>query len=329
MPNSVHLADAEANERISGLFMIQNCQLGKTRADKPYLRCLLRDRSAQVAGRMWSVSESLFEQLPTDGFVHVEGQTQLYQGKMQVIIERIEPAHPSEDELVELLPSTDHDIDAMWADLKARMDSLEHDGLRRLANQYLSDDALMSRFRQAPAAMSLHHAYLGGLLEHTLQLLTIGDHVCGLYPDLNRDLVMVGLFLHDLGKCVELTWREGFGYSRDGQLVGHIARGALWLDEKAAELAEAGSPLPEPLLEVLTHIILSHHGRPEYGALKRPATPEAIAVSQIDDLDAKLNMAMAAADRGNLGPEDSDFTEKVWSLETRIYRPDPTRLENE
>ena len=187
----------------------------------------------------------------------------------------------------------------------------------------------MDRFCQAPAATTLHHACLGGLLEHTLAVMRLADAVLPLYPQLNRDIVVFGLFIHDLGKCSELSWERGFTYSEDGHLVGHIARGAVWLEEKAAACEQAEPPVavPTPILRVLQHIILSHHGLPEFGALKVPATPEAVAVAMIDNLDAKLNMSLAAT-RGDDVPEGAEaFTEKVWALGTRMYRPDPTTVE--
>jgi 3'-5' exoribonuclease len=186
----------------------------------------------------------------------------------------------------------------------------------------------MERFRRAPAAMSLHHAYIGGLLEHTLSLLRLGNAFCPLYPKLNRDIVLMGLLLHDLGKCMELTWESGFGYSDDGQLVGHIARGVIWLQRKAEDCRAMGADIPEAVLMVLHHIILSHHGKPEFGALKLPSTPEAIAVSLLDNTDAKLQMALAGAraDEGPAGPMGGNFTEKIWALETRLYKPDPTTV---
>jgi 3'-5' exoribonuclease len=156
----------------------------------------------------------------------------------------------------------------------------------------------------------------------------LADAICPLYPQLNRDIMLFGLFLHDLGKCEELTWENGFGYSDDGQLIGHIARGAIWLEQKARACEEAGTKVPAAILRVLGHIILSHHGTAEFGALKLPATPEAIAISNLDNLDAKLNMSLAVtrgrdAKNADLG---GDFTEKVWALETKLYRPDPTTV---
>lgn len=328
-PERKYIKDLLPNQFIDTVLTMNNCQLGQTRGGKPFLKCLLSDKSGQTAGRMWNATEELFEKLPTDGFVWVSGQTQPYQGQMQIIIEDIRPTQPNPEELADLLPCTQFDIGEMFAALTQRLGALDHPAIKALAQAYLDDEALMHRFRQAPAAMVLHHAYIGGLLEHTLQLMRLAEVFCPLYPQLNRDLVVMGLFIHDLGKCVELSWTTGFSYSEDGRLVGHIGRGAIMLEAKARAVAEAGTSVAEPVLRVLHHIILSHHGKPEFGALKVPATPEAVAVSHLDDMDAKLHMVIAAADRERFAQRsatESAFTDKIWALETQIYRPDPTTL---
>ncbi|NJL30261.1 MAG: HD domain-containing protein [Phycisphaerales bacterium] len=327
------IRDLLPNQWVSGIYAIQNCQLGTTKTGKPFIKCILGDRSKKVPGRMWNASEELFASLPTDGFVQVEGQTQPYQGEMQIIIQQIEPAKPTGEDLLELLPRTENDIPTMLVEVVRLITSVQDPALRALVQAYLDDAPLMGQFRQAPAAMNLHHAYIGGLLEHTLSMLRLGDMYCKLTPQLNRDLLLVGLFIHDLGKCSELTWTTGFGYSDRGQLVGHIGEGMLWLDQKARQCEAKGVKIPSAILNVLLHIVLSHHGRPEFGALKIPATPEAIAVSLLDNLDAKMQMAITAANRGEGGmnqPADlhGNFTEKVWALDTRVYRPDPTTVED-
>ena len=324
MPARIYITDMSPNQLVEGVFTVQNCQLGLTRAGKSYLKCLLADRTGRTPARMWNASEELIRSLPTDGFVELRGQTQPYQGEMQIIIHQIRCAHPSDDDLLELLPSTERDINEMYAEVGELLDSLENPSLRALGEAYREDRELMGRFRQAPAAMQLHHAYLGGLLEHTLGLMKLADAALPLYPRVSRDIVLMGLFLHDLGKCEELTWNAGFSYSDDGRLVGHIARGVIWLEEKARRCAEQGTPLGEDLVRVLQHIILSHHGVPEFGALKTPATPEAIFIHLLDNVDAKLNMALAARDAPGKPKElGGNFTEKVWALGTRIYRGDP------
>ena len=324
------IRDMQASQLVEGVYAIQNCQLAQTKNGKPYLKCLLADRSGRTPARMWNMSEDVFRSLPTDGFVWVEGQTQPYQGQMQIIVGQIRSIEPSEVELRELLPSSPHDSEQMFDELVGILNTLVDPSLKALTRAYLDDTELMAQFKQAPAATTLHHAYLGGLLEHTLSLLRLAGVFCPLYPLVNRDVVLVGLFVHDLGKCSELAWKEGFHYTDEGQLVGHIARGVVWLQQKADLCAAQGNPISPAVLCVLQHIVLSHHGLPEHGALKIPSTPEAIAVSLLDNLDAKLNMAVAAtrAESAKVGGMGGNFTEKIWALETRMYWPDPTQVDD-
>jgi 3'-5' exoribonuclease len=221
----------------------------------------------------------------------------------------------------------------MFAELTALLGTLEHPAARALAATYLADEHLMTAFRKAPAAKSMHHAYLGGLLEHTLSLLNLADRVCPLYPKINRDVVMLGLFLHDLGKTRELVYDRTFSYSDRGELIGHIVEGAIMLHDKSQQvMRQTGQRLPANLVMVLQHIILSHHTLPEYGAAKIPSTPEAILVALLDNLDAKTTIAITAArpDVATVDPSEQsggmlngNFTEKQWSLDTKLFRPDP------
>ncbi len=326
-PQRVLISDFQPNQLVEGTFCLINCQLGQTKGGKPFIKCLIGDRSAKVPGRMWNASEDLFNALPCDGFVYIEGQTQPYQGEMQIIIQQIRVVKPTAAELMDLLPRTQRDVEQMYAEVVAILQDVTNPALKRLAQAYLDDEALMEKFQQAPAAQTLHHAYIGGLLEHTHNLLTLGEAICPLYPELNADVITVGLFLHDLGKCGELSWEAGFSYTDDGQLLGHQAMGMLWLSDKARQCEQAGHKMPDAILRVLQHILLSHHGRPEFGALKIPATPEAIFVSLLDNLDAKTHMAIAArGDLSKMTEFGGPFTEKVWALETRVYRPDPTTV---
>ena len=329
MPQRSYIRDLQPSQLIEGVYAIRNCQLGRTKTGKPYIKCLLADKTGQTPARMWNATEELFSILPTDGFVRIEGQTQPYQGEMQIVIQQINVATPTIGEMSELLPSTQYDVEEMFAEVMQIMGTLKYAPIKALAKMYTEDLELMNRFKQAPAAMNLHHAFLGGLLEHTLQLLRLAQAILPLYPQVNRDLVLMGLFLHDLGKCDELTWENGFSYTDDGQLVGHVARGVIWLQRRAEDCALLGEPVPEPVLRVLHHIILSHHGQLEFGALKIPSTPEAILVSHIDNLDAKMQMAISAARGESIKSEavGGNFTEKIWALETRLYRPDPTTLD--
>lgn len=320
------IADFRASERVQGLFSVSNAQLGRTRADKPYLRCLISDRTGELPARMWSIEESTFRRLPTEGFVYIEGETQPYQGELQLILHVIDPAEPTPEQMRDLLPCSRRAVEDMFAELVAALDTLQHPAAKALATTYLNDTYLMEAFKQCPAAKSMHHAYLGGLLEHTLNLLHLADRVCPLYPKISRDIVMLGLFLHDLGKTRELIFDRTFGYSDRGELIGHIVDGVVMLHDKSQQvMRETGQRLPPNLIMVLQHIILSHHGVPEFGAAKIPATPEAILVSLLDNLDAKTTMAIAAGrpERASAFDAGGNFTEKQWALDTKIFRPDP------
>jgi len=320
------IADFGPSERVSGVFSISNAQLGRTRQDKPYLKVIVGDKTGELPARMWSIDEVTFRNLPTDGFASIEGETQPYQGELQLIIHTIVPAEPSAAEMRDLLPCAKRPSEEMFAEVQAHLLSLDHPAMKALAKAYLDDNNLMDAFKQAPAAKSMHHAYLGGLLEHTLSLMNLANAICPFYPKINRDLVIMGLFLHDLGKTRELVYDRAFSYSDRGELIGHIVEGAIMLHDKVQSLMrEQGVRLPAGTLTVLQHIILSHHGVPEFGAAKYPSTPEAILVSQLDNLDAKTAMSLAAArpERNSQFDAGGNFTEKQWALDTKLYRPDP------
>lgn len=325
-PARKFIEEMKGSEWIKGVYAILNPQLGRTRAEKPYLRCLIGDRTGEVPGRLWSIDDNF--EMPREGFVLLEGETQTYQGEVQLIIKWLKQVEPSGDELRELIPCSKRRPDDMFADLIKILDSLEHPAMTALAKVYLADDILIDAFKRAPAAKSVHHAYLGGLLEHTLNLLNLANAVCPLYPRINRDLVIMGLFLHDLGKTRELSYDKGFGYTDHGELIGHVVDGAIMLHDKAQiAMREHGVRLPPGALMVLQHIIISHHGQPEFGAAKVPMTPEAILVSLLDNVDAKTTIALAETrpDRPAEFDAGGNFTEKIWSLETKLFKPDPLK----
>lgn len=322
----IYIAAMEPNSRFEGAFSLSNAQLGRTRNDKTYLRCLLGDKTATAPGRMWGADESVISRLPTDGFVWVEGETQPYQGELQLIIHRIEAIEPTSEQIRDLLPSAQRDPAEMFAEVLGLLDTLQHPAAKAIAAEYLADEMLMDQFRHAPAAKMMHHAYIGGLCEHTLAVMKLADVVCPLYPKVNRDIVLLGLFLHDLGKTTELSYDGAFSYTDRGELVGHIVEGAIMLHDKARSvMVNQGMRLPANLVTALQHIILSHHGVPEYGAAKIPASPEALLVSMIDNLDAKMEIAIVAArgDRQQGLDLGGSFTEKIWALDTKLFKPDP------
>ncbi len=315
---------------MKGVYGLQNPQVGTTRNGKPYLKCIIRDATGDLVCRKWSFEEGSVDALGATGFVYVEGHTQIYNGQVQFIVETIRSQEVTELELRSLLPTTKKDIEVMFGEVKGLLESLEHPAMKALAAAYLNDEGLMANFRLCPAAMSLHHAWIGGLLEHTLQVMKLAEAMLPLYPTrkeggLNRDMILLGLFLHDLGKTTELTWDRGFNYTTEGNLIGHVVKGAIWLQFKAAMAAkESGHKLPADALRVMQHIIVSHHGEPEFGAAKIPATPEAVFISMLDNLDAKTQLALTNAQRDSIVEGAGAFTDKVWALgNVRLFRQDP------
>ena len=327
MPHRPHtdIRTLPSNAYVEGVYSIVNPQVGTTRNGKAFLKCLLRDATGEIVARQWSFDESTLGELADAGFVWAAGHTQVYNGQIQFIVEQVKPVDVDEEELAVLLPTTAFNIDEMFQEVRSILGTISHTAMKTLADTYLQDEELMSAFRRCPAAVSVHHAYIGGLLEHTRQLLNLADVMLPQYPQLNRDLVLMGLFLHDLGKTVEMEWAKGFDYTTDGNLIGHVVRGAIWLQVKAARAAQqSGERLSADALRALQHIILSHHGHLEHGAVKVPATPEAIFVAMMDNLDAKTAAALVRT-RNDAPNDGGPFTEKIWSLGTRLYRPDPLK----
>jgi 3'-5' exoribonuclease len=288
---------------VDGTYSLVNPQCGTAKNGKHFLKAIIRDASGEVAIRQWT-----FE----------------YNGQVQIVVDSIRSVEVDIEDLARLLPASQHDIPAMEVELRRIMGSLTHPAMRALADAYLSNEPFMARVRQAPAAVSVHHAWIGGLLEHTLQLLRMAEGMLPLYPQLNRDIVLVGLFLHDLGKTSELTWERGFSYTAEGNLLGHTVKGVIMLSAMASKVSRDGNVrIPADALLVLQHIVLSHHGSLEFGAAKIPSTPEAIFVSMLDNLDAKTAIAIHAVQRSKAIQPGQEFTDKVWSLDTRLFRPDP------
>lgn len=316
------IVDMTPGTRVEGLYGLVNPQVSASRNGNPFLKCVLRDATGRVNGRKWSVQPGLLESLTRTTFVHVSGCCENFNDQIQVRIESIESASVESDRLRQLLPASDRDPETMFAELKGILDTLAHPAARALVDAYFSDENFVRRFKQVPAAISMHHAQLGGLLEHTLSLLKAAVAVLPLHPELDRDIVLLGLLLHDAGKVLELD-PERFEYTRRGNLLGHLVDGVIMLETYAARARQAGGePLPADAKLALQHIIASHHGRLEHGAIKVPSTPEAVFVSRLDDLDASTRMALDAVNRN--AADVSGFTEPVRGLgDVRFYRPRP------
>jgi len=316
------LRDCAAGDVIEDVFVITNKQLAATTSGKHYIKAFCSDRTAQLNVRIWNATHDMFGAMPDGGFLRIRGRVENYQNNLQLIIEQMWPAKDGSFDIADLMPHTERDIDQMCRRVFEICSSVQNRYLAALLQAYLDDEALMNDFCRAPAAMAFHHAFVGGLLEHTLNAMEVGEAVCKFYPKLNRDLVIAGIFLHDLAKTWELSYENAFSYTDGGQLVGHIVKGAIWVEKKAQDAEKIlGEPIPAPLINVVQHIILSHHGEPEFGAARIPSTPEAIAVHVIENLDAKLMPALALTRRDGATYE-SNWTDWQKSFNGRLFRPD-------
>ncbi len=314
------IADLAAGENIeSQVFLVASKDLRTTTNGALYIHAVLTDRTGQIPARMWQASEVLYNTLPEGGFVELKGRAESYKGNMQFIIDAIRPVDQNTVEMGDFLPTTEHNIDAMWQRLLEILRGIENKDLQLLIKQFVADPDFVNRFKRSPAAANMHHAYIGGLLEHTLSLLEIARLVIPRYPDLNLDLVLTGLFFHDMGKIAELNCDTAFTYSNEGQLLGHINIAVNWIADKTKAVeAETGLPFPEELKWALQHIVLSHHGQYEFGSPKIPATPEAVAIHHLDNLDAKLNtyLGLIKSDRD----AKSAWTNYNHLLGTKVYK---------
>ncbi|MCA9278228.1 MAG: HD domain-containing protein [Phycisphaeraceae bacterium] len=322
--DQLSISQLQPGDAVATVLMMRNAAIGRTRTDKPYFRAIVADRTGEMQARMWDVDEATVGKLLHENVVWIEGKVDSYNNARQLIVTAIDAVEATPEQLGDLLPRSQFDASAMFAELLEHLRTLEHPAMRALAKAYIEDKGLMEKLIKSPAAKSMHHAVVSGLLEHTLNLLRLADAVCPLYPGINRDIVMMGLFIHDLGKTSELSMTGGFDYTDRGNLVGHIGDGLLMLRDKV-RTAEAGfgGPLPENAVLALEHIIASHHGVPEYGAMKLPSTPEAVLVSNLDNLDAKTWMALSVSRTDQAVESPGEWSEKHFGLGTRVYKPDP------
>lgn len=317
-----YIRDMPAGEQIeSHIFLIASKDLRTTNNGALYIHAILADKTGQVPARMWQASEVLYNALPAGGFVELKGRTESYKGNLQFIIDAIRPVDQNQVDLADFLPATEKDVDQMWARTLEILGTIKSKDIQNLIQRFVTDEDLARRFRRSPAAATMHHAFIGGLLEHTLNLLEIAVLVIPRYPKVSLDLVLAGIFLHDIGKTAELRCDTAFTYTDEGQLIGHINLACMWIDRQCAAVAvDTGQPFPEKIKWALQHIILSHHGQYEFGSPKLPATLEAVAIHHLDNLDAKLNtyLSMIAKDRD----PKSTWTNYNHLIGTKVYKDD-------
>jgi len=309
--------EIEPGETIDDIYMVREPILRSTTRGDLYIAMFLSDRTGQLNGRMWQATETIYKALPKPGFIHIQGRSELYQNNLQIIVNNISVIDATSVCVEDFLARTDKDTDKMFEEVRKIVGRIKNPQLKTLVEEFLADTELMEKFCKAPGGTALHHNYLGGLLEHTLNMLKVAVAILPLYPEVQTDLVLAGIFLHDMGKTEELSYDMAFSYTDSGQLIGHIVKTALIVNQKADALRAKGKQIDQAVLDALEHIILSHHGEYEFGSPKLPATPEAFMVYYIDDLDAKVAQVRAAIDNE---PGDSNWTAWKNALQTRLYR---------
>jgi len=280
------VADIKDRDLVEAVFLVKDKILAMAKNGKPYLTLKLMDKSGEVDAKVWDNADEINALFEKNDFLAVRAKASVYLGKMQLILSELKRVPEESVELADFLPETDREIKDMVQELHALIASIRDPELGRLMRAFFQDDPeLMAQYRMAPAAKGMHHVYLGGLLEHSLAVAKLVDAMVPLYDGLNRDLLIAGALLHDIGKVREMTYIRSFDYSDEGKLIGHISIGVEMLQQRIAALPG----FPAELGMLLKHMILSHHGQYEYGSPKRPKTMEATILNYLDDLDSKIN----------------------------------------
>lgn len=278
------VADLAPDTAVTAAFLVLRKEVRQKKDGDPYLSLTLGDRTGQIEANMWDQVAGVQHSFAGDDFIKVKAQVALYRDKLQLKIERLRRLEESDVVLGDYLPVTAGDVDAMWRELEQRIAAIANPHLRALLEAVFGDPAIAARFRRAPAAKTLHHAWIGGLLEHVMSLCRLAGLVMQNYAFVDADLLYTGILLHDLGKIEELDYERGFRYTTRGQLLGHMVLVLRILHDKLAALPD----FPPALAALVEHLIISHHGHYEFGSPKLPMFPEAMLLHQLDDMDSKM-----------------------------------------
>jgi 3'-5' exoribonuclease len=299
------------NKIITSNFVVVSKQIKPKKTGEPYLALTLGDRSGQLDAKMWDNVEEVLNAFEQDDFLKIKGLVNKYKNRFQLTIHKVRKLGDTEIEFSDYLPKTTKNIDELWQTLTDFISSFQNPHLKSLVQAFMADPEIAAAYRNAPAAKTLHHAYIGGLLDHVVSLFRSCDLVCRNYPQVNRDLLLTGAFFHDIGKIHELAYNRSFSYTTRGQLLGHMI---IELEMLQAKL-ELFPAFPAELKTLIEHLIISHHGEYEFGSPKLPMFPEALLLHYMDDLDSKMEAMRAQFER------EAD-TESPWtSYNPSLGRP--------
>ena len=289
----IHDCALQENKVITSTFVVVSKQVKPKKSGEPYLALTLGDRTGQLESKMWDNVEEVLNAFEQDDFLKVKGLINKYKNRFQLTIHKLRRLGDSEIDYSDYLPKTTKNVDELWQTLVNYVAGFEEPHLKALIQAFMADPEIAQAYRNAPAAKTLHHAYIGGLLDHVVSLFRACDLICRNYPQVNRDLVLAGAFLHDVGKIHELTYNRSFSYSTRGQLLGHMIIELEMLQAKLMFIPD----FPAELKTLLEHLIISHHGEYEFGSPKLPMFPEALLLHYMDDLDSKMESMRALFER--------------------------------
>ncbi|MCM2357965.1 MAG: HD domain-containing protein [Geobacteraceae bacterium] len=302
------VSDIRDRSQVDSVFLVREKITAMAKNGKPYLNLKLMDKSGEVEGKVWDNVDLISAAFSKDDFIAVRSKATVYLGKMQLVIAELRKVPDEEVALADFLPEAARAIGEMTAELSALLATITDQHLKRLLSAFFDDQAFLALYSSAPAAKGMHHVYLGGLMEHSLAVARLVDRIVPLYEGINRDLLVAGALLHDVGKVREMTYSRSFDYTDEGKLLGHITIGVEMIQEKI--VAIGGIPLEMAML--LKHMLLSHHGQYEFGSPKRPKTVEATILNYLDDLDSKINGI-----RSHIGKETESSSR--WTSYHRLY----------
>jgi 3'-5' exoribonuclease len=281
------------NKIITSNFVVVSKQIKPKKSGEPYLALTLGDRSGQLEAKMWDNVEEVLNAFEQDDFLKIKGLVNKYKNRFQLTVHKLRKLGEAEIEFSDYLPKTTKNVDELWQSLADFVASFHNPHLKALVQSFMSDPEIAAAYRNAPAAKTLHHAYIGGLLDHVVSLCRSCDLVARNYPQINRDLLLTGAFFHDIGKIHELAYNRSFSYTTRGQLLGHMIIELEMLQAKIALIPD----FPPELKTLVEHLIISHHGEYEFGSPKLPMFPEALLLHYMDDLDSKMEAMRAHFER--------------------------------
>jgi 3'-5' exoribonuclease len=316
---SQFVAGLQEGQVVTSLFLVRDKEIRTSaRTGKSWLELDLADRTGAISGKMWDNFSELASTFERDDVVQIRGRVKLYNGQKELALEQIIPAPERDYDLGDFLPHTKYDVEKLYADLRGAIASMANPWLKKLLVSVVEDPEIAPRLKRAPAAMTMHHAYLGGLLEHTVSLITLSRAVAAHYAELDGDLLLAGIVLHDIGKIDELRYVRGIEYTTQGRLLGHIMIGVSLVRDKIKAIPE----FPPSLAVLVEHLILSHHGSLEFGSPSLPQMPEAVALHFLDDIDSKMAGMRATIESATVAGGEGEWTDRNPSLRRALLRTD-------